>query len=164
MAAVVVGCARPEAEAGGECPFGEAAEFPEGDHADLLLDALFLGEGDGLAGTVCEHESTVFDLHVEVESAMHGHCLPRGRVGVPERGRYVHVIYALSQKPSTVEQGQIGSGGFMSINVDMVEGAGRWKGTGQLVQECNVPLYNAHPLGPRRHVAKGCHGDHQGRG
>ena len=48
IAAVVVGCARLEAEAGGEFPFGEATEFPEGDHADLLLDALFLGEGDGL--------------------------------------------------------------------------------------------------------------------
>ena len=111
VAAVVVGGARLEAEGGGEFPFGEAAEFPEGDHADLLLDALCLGEGDGLADTVCEHESAVFDLNVEVESEMHGHGLPRGGVGVPERGRYVHVIYAPSQKPSTMEQGQTGSVG-----------------------------------------------------
>ncbi len=140
VAAVIVGCARLEAEAGGEFPFGEAAEFPEGDHADLLLDALCLGEGDGLPGTVCEHERAVFGLNIEVESEMHGHGLPWGRGGVPECGRYVHVIYALSQKPSTVEQEQTGSAGFMSINVDMVESEGRGKGTGQLVQEFNVPL------------------------
>src|SRR4029434_1006287 len=118
-----------EAEAGGDFPFGEAAEFPEGDHADLLLDALFLGEGDGLAGTVGEHKSTVFDLHVEVESEMHGHCLPRGSVGVPEHGRYVHRIYALSQQPSTVRSEETGSAGCMSINVDIGESEGRWKGT-----------------------------------
>ena len=46
----------------------------------------------------------------------------------------------VSQKPSTVEQEQTGSAGFMSINVDMVESEGRGKGTGQLVQEFNVPL------------------------
>jgi hypothetical protein len=87
VAAVVVGGARLAAEGGGACPFGEAAELPEGEHADLLLDALCRGDGDGLADTVCEHESTLLDLHVEVESERHGHGLPRGGVGVPERGR-----------------------------------------------------------------------------
>ena len=101
---------------------------------------MFLGEGDGLADTVCEHERAVFDLNVEVESEMHGHCLPRGGVGVPERGRYVHAMYAPSQKPSTMEQGQTGSAGLMLINADIVESQGSWKGTGQLVQEFNVPL------------------------
>jgi len=105
-AAVVVGGARLKAEASGELTFGEAGEFPEGDHADLLLDGLFLGEGDGLAGTVCEHQGAGFDLNVEVESEMHGHSLPQGGVGVLERSRYVHGIYAQSQKPSTVEKGQ----------------------------------------------------------
>src|SRR5438132_722380 len=114
-------CQESGGEAGGELPFGEAAEFPDGDHADLLLDGLFLGEGDGLAGTVCEHERAGFALNVEVESDMHGHVLPRGGVGVPERGRYVHGIYAQSQKPSLVEKGQTSSAAFMSINVDIVE-------------------------------------------
>ena len=121
VAAVVVGCARLEAEAGGELTFGEAAEFPEDNHADLLLNGLCLGEGDGLAGTVCEHKRAVFDLNVELESEMHGHGLPRGGVGVPERRRYVHVIYAPSQKPSTMEKSQAGSAGLMSINVESVE-------------------------------------------
>ena len=87
VAALVGGGARLEAEAGGKLPCGEAAEFPEGAHADLLLDGLFLGEGDGLAGTVCEHERAVFALNVAVERELHGHSLPQGGVGVPERGR-----------------------------------------------------------------------------
>ena len=111
VADVIIGFARFEAEAGGKLAFGEAAEFPECNHADLLLDALCLGEGDGLTDTVCKHESAVVDLNVEVESEMHGHCLPRGGVGVPERGRCVHVIYAPSQKPSAMEQGQTGAAG-----------------------------------------------------
>ncbi len=114
VAALGVGGARLEAEAGGKLPCGEAAEFPEGDHADLLLDGLFLGEGDDLAGTVCEHERAVFDLNVEVEREMHGHSLPRGGVGVPEHGRYVHRIYAQSQKPSPVEKGQTNSADLMT--------------------------------------------------
>jgi hypothetical protein len=35
------------------------------------LDALFLGEGDGLAGMVREYERAVFDLNVQVERDMH---------------------------------------------------------------------------------------------
>jgi hypothetical protein len=106
VAAIGGGGARLAAEAGGKLPFGEAAECPEEDHADLLLDGLFLGEGDDLARPVCAHERVVFHLNVEVESEMPGHALPRGGVSVPERGRPVHSIYALSQKPSPVEQGQ----------------------------------------------------------
>ena len=48
--------------------FGDAAEFPEADHADLFLDGLFLGESDGLPGTGGEHERAVFDLNVDIES------------------------------------------------------------------------------------------------
>src|SRR5713101_4159989 len=81
VANVVVGFPRLEAKAGGELAFGEAAEFPECDQADLLLDGLFLGEGDGLSGTVSEHERAVFDLNVDIESNMHGHPLPQGGVG-----------------------------------------------------------------------------------
>ena len=55
------------------------------------------------------------------ESDRHGHCLPRGGIGVPEHGRYVHGMYAQSQKPSMVGKGQTSSAGFMSINVDIVE-------------------------------------------
>ena len=121
MAAVVGGGARLEAEAGGELTFGEAAACPEGDHADLLLDGLCLGEGDGLAGAVCEHECASFALHVEVESELHGHSLPRGGVGVRECGRYVHGMYAQSQKPSAVEKGETSSADLMSINVDIVK-------------------------------------------
>ncbi len=57
---------------------------------------------------------------------------------LPERCGYVHVIYAQSQEPSTVEKGQTSTAGFMSITVDMVESEGMWKGTEELVQEFNV--------------------------
>ena len=87
----------------------------------LKRTRLFLGEGDGLPGRVREYESAVFDLNVDVESDMHGHSLPRGDVGVPERCRYVHVIYAQSQKPSIVENWADQIRGLMSINVDIVE-------------------------------------------
>jgi len=83
VAAVVIGFARFEAEAGGKLAFGEATEFPEGNHADLLLDGLFFGEGDGLPSTVSEHKSAVFDLHVDVESDMHDHPLPWGAANAP---------------------------------------------------------------------------------
>jgi hypothetical protein len=76
VSAVVIGFARFEAEAGGELAFGEATEFPEDNHADLLLDGLFFGEGDGLPSTVSEHKSAVLDLNVDVESDMHDHPLP----------------------------------------------------------------------------------------
>ena len=83
-AAIVIGFACLEAEARGELTFGEATEFPEGDHADLLLGGLFLGEGDSLAGTVREHERAVFDLNVQVERNMHDHPLSGGDVDAPE--------------------------------------------------------------------------------
>ena len=104
--AALVGCARREAEAGGELPCGEAAEFPAGAHADLRLDGLCLGEGDGLASPVCEHERAVFALNGAVESARHGHGLPRGGVGVPERDRYVHGIEAQSPKRASWRRGK----------------------------------------------------------
>src|SRR5919204_2909391 len=78
-----MGFPRLEAEAGSELAFGEATEFPKGNHADLLLDGLFLGEGDGLPSTVSEHKSAVFDLNVDVESDMHAHPLPCGAANAP---------------------------------------------------------------------------------
>jgi hypothetical protein len=83
VAAVVIGCARFEAEAGGELAFGEATEFPAGNHADLLLDGLFFGEGDGLPSTVSEHKRAVFDLNVDVESDRHDRPLPWGAANAP---------------------------------------------------------------------------------
>ncbi len=83
VAAVVIGFACLEAEAVGELAFGEAAEFSEGNHADLLLDGLFLGEGDGFAITVSEDKRAIFDLHGDVERDMHDHPFPCGEVKVP---------------------------------------------------------------------------------
>ncbi len=83
VAAVVRGWARFEAEAGGELACGEATEFPEGNHADLLLDGVCFGEGDGLPSTVSEHKRAVLDLHVDVESARHDHPLPWGAAHAP---------------------------------------------------------------------------------
>jgi hypothetical protein len=77
VADVIIGFARFEAEAGGKLAFGETAEFPECNHADLLLDGLFLGEGDRLPRVISEHKSVVLDLHVDVESDMHDPPLPR---------------------------------------------------------------------------------------
>src|SRR5215472_86238 len=48
-----------------------------GNHADFLLEGLFLGEGDGLAGMVREYERAVFDLNVQVERNMHDQPLNR---------------------------------------------------------------------------------------
>ena len=73
VADIIVGWARLKAEARGKLAFGEAAEFPERDHTHLLLDRLLLGEGDGLAGRIREHERAVFDLNVDMESELHGH-------------------------------------------------------------------------------------------
>ena len=88
VADIVVGFACFEAEACGELTLGEIAEFPESNHADLLLDGLILGEGDGLPGTVSQHEIAVFDLHGDVKSDLHGHPLPRGSIDAP-RGRQI---------------------------------------------------------------------------
>src|SRR5216117_3798371 len=55
------------------------------DHADFLLDALCLGEGDGLAGTIREYERAVLDLNVQVERDMHDHPLACGGIDAPER-------------------------------------------------------------------------------
>jgi hypothetical protein len=83
VADVIIGFARFEAEAGGKLAFGEAAEFPECNHADLLLDGLFLGEGDRLPRVISEHKSVVLDLHVDVESDMHDPPLPGGTAKAP---------------------------------------------------------------------------------
>jgi len=48
LTAIVIGLACLEAAASGALTFGETTEVPQGDHADVLLDALFLGKGDGL--------------------------------------------------------------------------------------------------------------------
>ncbi len=93
VADVIVRFARLEAQAGGELALGEVAEFPKGDHADLLLDGLFLGEGDGLPGTVSEHKGAVFDQNVDVERDLHGHPLSRGSVDDLERCRSTADMY-----------------------------------------------------------------------
>src|SRR5687768_5020702 len=84
-AAIVIGFACLEAKASDQLTFGEGTEFPEGEHADLLLDGLLLREGDGLTGTVREHERAVFDLNVEVERDRHDHPLSCSGVDAPER-------------------------------------------------------------------------------
>src|SRR2546422_567873 len=81
----------------------EGAEFPKGDHADLLLDGLFLGEGDGLPGMVSEYKGAVFDQNVDVERDLHGHPLSRGGIDDLERCRYVYAVDAQGQGPSRVE-------------------------------------------------------------
>jgi len=83
---VIVGLARPEAKAGGELALGEVAEFAKDNHADLLLDALFLGKRDDLAARSRKHQSAVFDLNVDMERDLHGHSLSRGRIDDLERG------------------------------------------------------------------------------
>lgn len=100
---VIVGLARLEAKAGGKLALGEVAEFPKGNHADLLLDGLCLGEGDSLPGTVSEHEGAVFDQNVNVERDLHGHPLSRGGVDDLERCRYVYAVDAQGQGSRHVE-------------------------------------------------------------
>ena len=104
VADVIVGLARLEAKAGGQLSLGEVAEFPKDDHADLLLDGLFLGEGDGLPGMVSEYEGAIFDQNVDVERDLHGHPLARGGVDELERCRYVYAVDAQGQGPSRVEK------------------------------------------------------------
>src|SRR5207247_7228970 len=62
VADVIIGFARFEAEAGGKLAFGEAAEFPECNHADLLLDGLFLGERERPPRVISEATPFVLDL------------------------------------------------------------------------------------------------------
>jgi hypothetical protein len=85
LTAIVIGFAGLEAEASGELTFGETTEVPQGDHADFLLDALCLGKGDGMAGTIREYERAVLDLNVQVQRDMHDHPLSCGGIDAPER-------------------------------------------------------------------------------
>ncbi len=121
VAAVVIGFARLEAEAGGELAFGQTAEFPECNHSDLLLDGLFLGEGDGLPRTVREHKRAVLDLHVDVERDMHDHPLPCGTANAARALRIC--IRNLGTRSRAKPRGEWGISfeGFMSINVAIVQ-------------------------------------------
>ena len=121
VADIVIGFARLEAEAGGELALGEAAEFPESDHTDLLLDGLFLGEGDGLPSTVSEHERALFGLNFEAKSNMHGRPLSRGASLILERCRYVYVIFAKIKSRTLGRMGRPTQRVLMVINVDIVE-------------------------------------------
>lgn len=71
VADIVGGFARFEAETVGELVLGEIAQFPEGDHTDLLLDGLLLGEGDGLPVMVGENERAILAQDCDIESDMH---------------------------------------------------------------------------------------------
>ena len=71
VADIVVGFARFEAETVGDLVLGEVAQFSEGDHTDLLLAGLLLGEGDGLPVTVGENERAIFVQDFDIESDMH---------------------------------------------------------------------------------------------
>jgi len=124
VAAVIVGLARLEAKAGGELVLGEVAEFPKGDHADLLLDGLFLGEGDGLPAMVREHEGAVFDQNVDVERDLHGHPLPCGCVDDIERRRsavdmYTPFMHKVKGRTAW-RMGRRAARVFMSINVPTI--------------------------------------------
>ena len=112
VADIVIGFACLEAEAGSELALGEAAEFPERDHTDLLLDGLFLGESDGLPSTVSEHERAFLSLNVEAKSDMHGRPLPRG--GLADYGALQICIrnFCQTQELSPGENGQTNSAGF----------------------------------------------------
>ena len=69
VADIVVGFACFEAETVGELVLGEVAQFPEGDHTNLLLDGLLLGEGDGLPVMVGENERAILAQDFDIESA-----------------------------------------------------------------------------------------------
>ena len=112
MADIVIGFACLEAEAGSELALGEAAEFPERDHTDLLLDGLFLGEGDGLPSTVSEHERALFGLNVEAKSDMHGRPLPRGGLDDSRALQICIRDFCHNQEPSPGENGQTNAAGF----------------------------------------------------
>ena len=120
MATIVIGFACLEAEASGDLTFGETTEVPQGDHADFLLDALFLGEGDGLAGMVREYERAVLDLNVQVERNMHDHPLSCGGVDTPECGQDVYEIRAQDEEPNLTVRERTDRAGFMLVNVYIV--------------------------------------------
>ena len=84
VADIVVGFACFEAETVGELVLGEVAQFPEGDHTNLLLDGLLLGEGDGLPVMVGEDERAIFAQDFDIESDMHVDT--SHRVGVHDTG------------------------------------------------------------------------------
>ena len=112
VADIVIGFACLEAEAGGELALGEAAEFPESDHTDLLLDGLFLGEGDGLPSTVREPERALFGLNVETKSNTHGRPLPRGGLDDSRALQICIRDFCHNQEPSPGENGQTNAAGF----------------------------------------------------
>jgi len=120
MAAIVIGFACLEAEASGDLTFGEATKFSEGKHGDFLLDGLFLGEGDGLAGMVREYERAVLDLNVQVERNMHDHPLSCGGVDTPECGQDVYEIRAQDEEPNLTVRERTDRAGFMLVNVYIV--------------------------------------------
>src|SRR3989442_1936346 len=60
VADLVGGCARFEAATVGELGRGEVAQCPAGDHTNLWLDGVLLGEGDGLPVMVGEDERAIF--------------------------------------------------------------------------------------------------------
>jgi len=108
----VRGCACLEAAAGGEVARGEAAELPESDPTDLLLDGVFLGEGDGLPSTVSEHERALVGLNVETQSNRHGRPLPRGGLDDARALQRCLRHFCHNQEPSPGEHGQTNAGGF----------------------------------------------------
>ena len=55
---------------------GQIAEFAQSDHADLLLDRLLWGEGDGFALPVGENEGTVFDSDFDIDGNIHLDSFP----------------------------------------------------------------------------------------
>jgi len=112
VADIVIGFACLEAEAGGELALGEAAEFPENDHTDLLLDGLFLGEGDGLPSMVSEHERALMGLNVETKSNIHGRPLPRGGLNDSRALQICIRNVCHNQEPSPRENGQTNAAGF----------------------------------------------------
>ncbi len=112
VADIVRGCACLEAEAGGELARGEAAELPERDHTDLLLDGLFLGEGDGLPSTVSEHERALVGLNVETQSNRHGRPLSRGGLNDSRALQICLRNVCHNHEPSPGENGQTNAAGF----------------------------------------------------
>ena len=121
VADVIVGLACLETQAGGELALGEVAEFSQGDHADLLLDGLFLGEGDGLPGTVSEHKGAVFDQDVDVERDLHGHPLSRGVSMISSAAdMYTPLMHKVKGR-AVWSMRRRAARLFMSINVTMID-------------------------------------------
>ena len=71
VADIVGGCACFEAATVGELGRGEVAQCPAGDHTNLLLDGVLLGEGDGLPVMVGEDERAIFAQDFASESDRH---------------------------------------------------------------------------------------------